>query len=85
MVNLEGLKLNYPCEWKYKAILESRYDIKSIVKDLFGNRDYTLKESHESKRGKYQSHTITTLVCSDKDRKTLFDELKSHKSIKFIL
>ena len=83
--NSQELKLTYPCNWQYKAVLESHHDIKEIAKSVLDEREHSIKKSNNSKTGKYQSHTITTLVHSDDDRKAVFEELKKHKSIKFVL
>ncbi len=84
MANSKELKLEYPCDWEYKTILESHHDAKEIIKNLL-SRDHKIKESNSSKKGKYQTHIVTTQVQSDDDRKALFEELKNHKSIKFVL
>jgi len=84
-VNLKELKLDYPCKWEYKTVLESHQDADEIIKTVFCSRKYDIKKSNNSKKGKYQSHTVSTLVHSEDDRKALFDELKNHKSIKFVL
>ena len=84
-MNLKELKLDYPCKWEYKTILESYQDAGEIIKTVFCGRKYDIKKSNNSKTGKYQSHTVSTLVHSEDDRKALFDELKNHKSIKFVL
>ena len=81
----KDLKLDYPCQWGYKAVLESHHNIKEIVKSVLNNKEYSIKKSNSSKTGKYQSHTILVLVQSDEDRKAIFKELKNHKSIKFVL
>lgn len=85
MENSKELKLKYPCNWEYKAICESHHDIKEIATDILDKREHSIKKSNNSKSGKYQSHTITTLVHSDDDRKSIYEELKKHKSIKFVL
>lgn len=84
-MNTKELKLNYPCSWEYKVILESHHNIKQILKGIFNTKEYVLKKSQDSKQGKYQSYTISTIVYSDEERKALFEELKKHKSIKFVL
>jgi len=84
-VNIKDLKLNYPCKWEYKTVLESEYNVKEIVKSVLNNREHSIKKSNNSKTGKYQSHTVSTLVNSDDDRKTIFEELKNHQHIKFVL
>lgn len=85
MDNLKDLKLDYPCKWEYKAVLESHHNIKEIVKSILDDREHSIKKSNNSKTGKYQSHTVSTLVHSDDDRKAVFEELKNHESIKFVL
>ncbi len=84
-MNSKDLKLNYPCKWEYKTVLESHYNINEIVKCVLDNREHSVKKSNNSKTGKYQSHTVATLVHSDEDRKAVFEELKNHESIKFVL
>jgi len=84
-VNSKDLKLNYPCKWEYKTVLESHHNIKAIVKSVLDEREHSIKKSNNSKTGKYQSHTVSTLVHSDDDRKAVFEELKNHESIKFVL
>ncbi|WP_458700471.1 DUF493 domain-containing protein [Sulfurospirillum sp. 1307] len=81
----EKLKLDYPCNWEYKAICESHHDISQIASDVLDKKEHTIKQSNNSKGGKYTSHTITTLVNSDDERKAIYEELKKHKSIKFVL
>ncbi len=84
-MNSKDLKLNYPCKWEYKTVLESHHNIKAIVKSVLDEREHSIKKSNNSKTGKYQSHTVSTLVHSDDDRKAVFEELKNHESIKFVL
>jgi len=83
--NTQELKLDYPCTWEYKTILEASFDIKGIAKNLFEDREHSIKKSNNSKKGKYSSYTLSVLVHNDDDRKTIFDYLKQHKSIKFVL
>ena len=85
MDNSQELKLTYPCKWEYKTVLESHHNISEIVASVLDKREHTIKKSNNSKTGKYQSHTVTTLVHSDDDRKELFEALKQHKLIKFVL
>ncbi len=84
MANLEELKLEYPCEWEYKTILESHHDAKKIIESLV-KKEHKIKRSNSSKTGKYQTHIVTIQVKDDDERKSLFEKLKSHKSIKFVL
>ncbi len=85
MDNSKELKLDYPCDWEYKAILEAQHDIEEIVKSILDQREHTIRKSQNSKNGKYSSYTIKTLVHNSDDRKIIFETLKQHKSIKFVL
>ncbi|MBL0686473.1 MAG: DUF493 domain-containing protein [Sulfurospirillum sp.] len=84
-VNLKELKIDYPCRWEYKIVLESNLNIEKITKSIFKNKEYSIKKSNTSKAGKYQSYTVASLVNNNFERKTVFEELKNHKSIKFVL
>ena len=46
---------------------------------------FTLKYSHTSKNGTYQSFDIELLVHHDDDRLSLFNLFKSHHDIKMVL
>ncbi|MDN5377075.1 MAG: hypothetical protein PWQ42_371 [Sulfurospirillum sp.] len=81
----QELKLDYPCRWQYKAIVESGVDVHSLVVAILDEREFSLRPSKNSAQGKYESHTITVLVHSDDDRKTIFETLKKEEKIKFVL
>lgn len=85
MDNLQELKLEYPCDWEYKVILEARHNIEKIAEELLDEREHKISKSQNSKEGKYSSYKLKTLVHNDDDRKAIFDILKQHKSIKFVL
>ncbi len=81
----EKLELNYPCSWTYKVIGKNEKDIKSAVSQIMNDREYKLKMSNVSKKGKFQSFTLELLVHNDDDRKTLYDILLKHDFIKMVL
>lgn len=85
MDSTKELKLDYPCTWQYKAILEAQHNINVIIKEILDERDHNIRKSKNSKQGKYESYTLSVLVHSDDDRKIIFETLKQHKSIKFVL
>ena len=81
----EKLELNYPCSWTYKVIGKNEKDIKSAVKEILSDREYKIKISNISKKGKFQSFTLELLVHNDDDRKTLYEILLAHDNIKMVL
>lgn len=85
MDNSQELKLNYPCDWEYKVILEAHFNVKEIVKSVLDKREHTIRKSQNSKAGKYSSYTVKTLVHSSNERRVIFEALKKHESIKFVL
>ncbi|MCF6172624.1 MAG: DUF493 domain-containing protein [Campylobacteraceae bacterium] len=85
MDNTKELKLEYPANWKYKIILEKQHDVQKIAKEILNEKEHTIKKSQNSSSGKYSSHSLETLVQSDSERKSIFEALKQHKQIKFVL
>lgn len=85
METTHELKLDYPCHWEYKLILSSEHHVSVPLKDVLDDRTHDIKQSQNSTKGNYVSYTLKVLVHNDDDRKTLFQTLKSHKHIKFVL
>ncbi len=87
MVNLNDkkLKLQYPCNWDYKVIIEKERDMDDIAKCVFGERTHKVTKSNKSKSDKYRSYNVSTLVHSDDDRKELFEQFKKHNDVKMVL
>ncbi len=81
----EKLDLNYPCNWIYKVIGSNETEIQIAVKEIVEQREYTLKHSHISKKGKFLSFTLELLVHNEDDRKMLYEMLCAHKDIKMVL
>lgn len=79
------LKLDYPCHWEYKLVLSVEHDIISIVQELLEERIHDIRKSQNSTKGNYASYTLRVLVHNTDDRKTLFERLKQHQHIKFVL
>lgn len=79
------LELDYPCSWKYKIVLLETVNIKYVSKDIFGDREHSLKESKVSKKGKFKSYTIELIVHNDDDREEIHRLLGEHKDIKMVL
>lgn len=83
--NTKELKLDYPCNWQYKMIIAKENSAKKIAKEVLGGREHSIKKSNNSSKGKYSSHSLEVLVHGSDDRKALFEKLKQHDKIKFVL
>lgn len=79
------LELNYPCSWEYKLITHSHEDALKGVKEVILEREFTLKPSKVSKKGKYQSYTLEIIVHNEDDRVTIYELFGKHESIKMVL
>ncbi len=79
------LELDYPCSWEYKLIGYSHEDIKKGVKDVLLEREYTLEPSKASKKGKFLSFNVKTIVHNEDDRVTIYELFGKHELIKMVL
>lgn len=84
-LNKEKLILSYPCSWSYKIVILETINMKKIIKDILGQREYKLKASKVSSKGKFKSYNLDLLVHHDDDRKGLYTLLGEHIDIKMVL
>lgn len=84
MVNLEeikaDLKIEYPCNWSYKVILDKDKDINELVKEL---KIENAKIENSKSTDNYKSYNISLEVPNEAYRLELFSILKKHS--KFVL
>lgn len=79
------LQLDYPCHWEYKLVLSTEHNVTTIVQEVLEERIHEIRKSQNSAKGNYVSYTLRILVHNAEDRKALFQMLKSHQHIKFVL
>ncbi len=84
-LNKEKLKLSYPCSWVYKIVILDKKNMKKIISSILGEREFMIKESKVSSKGKFKSYNLDLIVHHDDDRKTLYDLLGKHIDIKMVL
>jgi len=84
---LEGkkVKLDYPCNWNYKVIINAHCKIDHIVKNVLGERTFKISKSNNSKNKTYMSYKVSLLVHSDEDREEIFHEFKKEDCVKIVL
>ncbi len=83
--NTKEVEIKYPADWKYKIITAKEHSAKNIAKEILQEREHSIKKSQNSSSGKYSSHSLEVLVHNDDDRKALYEALKKHEHIKFVL
>lgn len=84
-LNQHKLELDYPCDWEYKVVIKSDKNIKPIAKEIFETREYSVKESKKSSKGKFSSFNIKLTVTSDEDRTSIYKQLHAHEDIKMVV
>jgi len=84
-LNEHKLELEYPCEWKYKVVIKAIQNINPIIKEILEVREYSLKTSKTSSKGKFTSHSLEMEVHSDEDRKNIYKLLGDHQHIKMVV
>ncbi|WP_419771105.1 MAG: YbeD family protein [Candidatus Marinarcus sp.] len=87
MVDLskEKLKLDYPCSWEYRLITYTKEDALKGIKETILEREFTLKTSNVSTKGKFQSFILEIIVHNEDDRVTIYELLGKHDAIKMVL
>lgn len=81
----QKLKLDYPCDWKYKIITAHEEHTKEAILDVINERLHKLTHSNNSKSGKYVSMNLEVLVHNEDDRNFIFAALKAHHKVKMVL
>jgi len=79
------LQLTYPCVWIYKIIGIDPKAMKSAVAEIIQDRSYSITLSRQSEQGKYSCLNVEVAVESESHRQTIYESLKSHRTIKIIL
>jgi putative lipoic acid-binding regulatory protein len=79
------LELDYPCDWQYKVVGHNQELIECAMKKIFDKREYKLKLSNVSSKGKFKSFSLNLLVHNEDDRVEIYNQLKDHDDIKYVL
>lgn len=83
-LDLSKLKVDYPSNWEYKVITESKNKIEDILFDTV-NRKYKIVKQNNSKSGKYTSYTITMDVESKEDKDAILTRIYEHAKVYMVL
>jgi len=84
-LNKHKLELDYPCNWVYKIVVVETVNIKKVIKEVITEREHKLVESKVSSKGKFKSYTLDLIVHNEDDRKTIYELLGNHDSVKMVL
>lgn len=81
----EKLELNYPCDWRYKVVGETRAKLEIAIREVIVEREHALEHSNTSRTGKYVSLNLDLLVHNEDDRQFIYEALKAHPNVKMVL
>ena len=84
-MNERGCKIEYPCRWTYKIIGSDRERMESAISEIVREREHTLNLSRSSEGGKYHSLKLQINIDDDESRVEIYEALRKHPAIKFVL
>ena len=81
----QRLDLEYPCPWDYRIIGEDEARIRIAVAGIIGNVQYLLTLANRSQKARYCSLQLTLEVKDEKERLEIFEALREHEDIRYVL
>ena len=78
-------KIEYPCRWVYKVIGTDKDVLREAFAALLQDSVYSVTPSHSSATGKYHCLNLEVTVESEAQRIAIYEALKSHLSVKYVL
>lgn len=78
-------QIDYPCEWEYRLIGESRRLMQTAARDVVGEHEHSLAASHDSRTGRYCSLQLVVTVPDEETRVSIFHSLREHDDILMVL
>ncbi|MEA3471382.1 MAG: DUF493 domain-containing protein, partial [Thermodesulfobacteriota bacterium] len=73
------------CRWKYKVIGSDQALMRSAIAEIVREQEYTITISRSSKGGKYHSLNLQMNIDNDEVRVEIYEALRKHPTIKFVL
>jgi len=79
------LSIVYPTQWTYRIIGEDESDLREAAAQIVAPREHEIAFSKTSSGKRYISLTLEVEVEDEKARLSIFEQLKTNRSIKFVL
>jgi len=77
--------IDYPTRWDYRIIGEDERRIRIAVAGIVGNVPFVLSLANRSKRARYVSLHLTLEVENESHRLRVFEELRRHEDVRYVL
>ncbi len=81
---MDRLRIDYPCPWDYQIIGSDEQRMRNAVALLVEGK-YVLTLGNRSKKARYMSLHLTVEVQSEVERLRLFEALRKHDDITYVL
>jgi putative lipoic acid-binding regulatory protein len=78
-------KLDYPCQWLYKVIGTDHEQLRQAIMEIITNIPCEINLSNSSSSGKYLCLNLEITVQNEKERDSIYLNLKAHPNIKIVL
>ena len=79
------LPITYPTKWAYRIIGEGESALREAAAEIVAPRQYEISFSRTSSGKRYVSMALEVEVEDEKARLSIFAQLKTNASIKFVL
>lgn len=85
LLRSKKLELEYPCRWQFKLIGEDEFQLRKLVDEVLGERDYKLSLSNTSSTGRYRSLLLALEVASEHERHKLGERFQRSEHVRMVL
>ena len=79
------VKLDYPCQWLYKVIGADQEQVRQAIAEIISDTPCEINLSNSSSSGKYLCLNVELTVQNEKERNTIYENLKAHQHVKIVL
>lgn len=77
--------IDYPCNWVYKVIGEDPRILEELIITACAPASVEITPSHTSSGGKYHSLNASLTVENEAMRLQIYDLLKEHPAVRYVL
>ena len=78
-------RIKYPSWWTYTVIGVDRSALERAIADVVEERSHKVSLSNTSSGGRYVSLTLELIVLSEAERRAIFESLRDHPVVSFVL
>lgn len=79
------LPITYPTQWAYKIIGEDESTLRQVATEIVASRRHEIAFSKTSSGKRYVSMALEVEVEDEETRLSIFEQLQTNESVKFVL